>query len=96
MSRPALPSERVYAIRVGDLDGERFVATSASKARYMAFKALREAGYKYDFKSFLSRTVTLHLGVAAERRTDIGQPRHTGKKKAGNLSDGVRHQEFPA
>lgn len=62
-------SERTYSITVAGFDAELFWASSASKARYQAFKALHEAGYRYEFRNFLSKTRTLHMGV------DHGDPR---------------------
>lgn len=52
-----------YSITVDGFDAVSFWASSASAVRYQAFKALREAGYRYKFRDFLSKTSTLHMGV---------------------------------
>lgn len=54
---------KIYSITVDGFGPERFHARSASAARYQAFKALHEAGYRYEFRDFLAKTGTLHLGI---------------------------------
>jgi hypothetical protein len=58
-----------YSVHVDGFDPYVYVAASASKARYRAYKAWREAGYgrrwpgHTSFGEFLGRvSCTLHLG----------------------------------
>lgn len=55
---------REYIISACGYDDESFIAETASKARYMCFKAMVEAGIlkASDFRRFLQSAYTLHLG----------------------------------
>lgn len=55
---------RLYSITIAGYDAEKFTAPTASAARYKAFKAFRDAGYRIEFRDFLTSTTTRHLGVA--------------------------------
>lgn len=56
---------RVYSITVSGFDAVRYEAENAGKAKWAAFKDIREAGYITDFKDFLRRVYVLHMGPAA-------------------------------
>jgi len=53
-----------YLISAFGYEDESFIAETASKARYMCFKAMVEAGIlkRSDFRRFLQSAYTLHLG----------------------------------
>jgi hypothetical protein len=66
---------RVYSITVDGFDPVRFWASSASAARYQAFKALREAGYRYEFRDFPVLCSNEHrAGPAGILRDFAGSP----------------------
>ncbi len=52
-----------YSVRVGYHGSHEYMARSASAARYMAFRAFRDAGYSCTFRQFLHLAVTYHLGA---------------------------------
>jgi hypothetical protein len=57
---------RAYVITPRWFDGQRFIAASAGKAKYQAFKACREAiGRDITFADFLTGLSGLHLGKAS-------------------------------
>ena len=62
---PTKATLRRYSVRVSgfDAEGTPRVARSASAARYAVFRDMIEAGYRIDFKEFLTRVSTLYLGV---------------------------------
>jgi hypothetical protein len=65
MTTFAARADRAYSITVAHFPPERIVAKSPSAARYKAYKALCEAGYRYaSFRDFLLNVRTLHLGFA--------------------------------
>lgn len=61
---------RRYIIQVEGFSDEEFIAETASKARYMAWKAWCEAGnnrsYPGGFIDFAKGVYTLHLGPARD------------------------------
>lgn len=54
---------RRYVVRVDGFDGVEFVARSASAARFAAFRAIREAGYRITFREFLGLSSVLAMGA---------------------------------
>lgn len=61
---PSQSTTRRYVVKVDGFEGVEFRARSASAARYAAFRAIREAGYRYTFPDFLRRVSVLHMGAA--------------------------------
>ena len=60
---------RRYIIRVDGFDDEEFIAETASKARYQAWKAFSEArgpSWPGRFIDFARCAYTLHLGPAPD------------------------------
>ncbi len=55
---------RRYIITIEGWGSAEYEAATASKARYRAFRDLREAGPRWSFRDFLTRITTLHLGKA--------------------------------
>lgn len=55
--------ERRYSVTYADGDPVSVAAKSASAARYAIFKALREAGYRIEFRDFLRRVSVLCMGA---------------------------------
>jgi hypothetical protein len=45
-------------------DSAEFIAPTAAKARYAAFRAYREEGYRQTFRRFLEFSHVHHLGRA--------------------------------
>lgn len=54
---------RLYVVMIDGYTSEKFIAKSASKARYAAYRALCEAERKWRFKDFLERCHVLPMGV---------------------------------
>jgi len=51
-----------FVIQIEGVGRAEFSALTASKARWAAFLAAREAGYRLTFQDFLNRCYTLHMG----------------------------------
>ena len=58
---------RKYIIKPRWFDGQTFIAPSAAKGKYLAYKAVREAlGRNITFPDFLNGLSVLHMGRASE------------------------------
>lgn len=63
LARAATPrAPRHYIVKMNGHDGE-YLARSAGAAKYAAFKQLKDAGYKIEFRDFLRKVHVYCMGA---------------------------------